>query len=437
MKLFDTCLKDTIGKPLKLAIFAALAVIGSFGLFLSFVPIPSTVVASGAISTLRSTREISHNRGGVVKSINVFVGENVEQGQPLVALDQSVLKAELMALATEIVVLSAERESLLSTNTNQEFSGFSSHLKQLAAEYGLEESLLQETERNASKSNARSSIIKQVEAEHDSLNAQYASSSAEYQAKKDELSLLRDLISRKEKLQKEGFATLVEIGELKIKEASMRGAMQRLSVNITQLDGAIKKNELDVDRIPYEDNFDRLTRVALLSREVAEKKAQRETILEAIENSIIKAPISGQIIALSVNTVGGFLPAGQSVVAIAPIDEHMIIEARLLPREIHSVAPGLSAKIVFPTFPQREMLELKAEIESIATDIITDDRTGEVYYLARLRIPQTILENAVTKEGREIYAGLPVEVYLTVDRMTVLTYLLKPLSRSMRKTFRV
>jgi len=437
MKLFDTCLKDTIGKPLKLAIFAALAVIGSFGLFLSFVPIPSTVVASGAISTLRSTREISHNRGGVVKSINVFVGENVEQGQPLVALDQSVLKAELMALATEIVVLSAERESLLSTNTNQEFSGFSSHLKQLAAEYGLEESLLQETERNASKSNARSSIIKQVEAEHDSLSAQYASSSAEYQAKKDELSLLRDLISRKEKLQKEGFATLVEIGELKIKEASMRGAMQRLSVNITQLDGAIKKNELDVDRIPYEDNFDRLTRVALLSREVAEKKAQRETILEAIENSIIKAPISGQIIALSVNTVGGFLPAGQSVVAIAPIDEHMIIEARLLPREIHSVAPGLSAKIVFPTFPQREMLELKAEIESIATDIITDDRTGEVYYLARLRIPQTILENAVTKEGREIYAGLPVEVYLTVDRMTVLTYLLKPLSRSMRKTFRV
>lgn len=436
MQMFDVGLSTVIGKPLKASLLAITLVVGGLGVFLCGVPVPSTVIASGKITTLRSTREISHDRGGVIKSVKVLVGDNVTLGQPILELDQSVLNAELTALSTEIVVLSAERESLHSESIPESLSGYSSVLESLAEDYGLEENLVQEIERSKSKESARNNIIAQTQSERENLKTQLANSISEHRAKEDELALLRDLVSRKKQLQEEGYATAVDVGNLNIQEARLRGAVHRLSARINQLRGAIKKSRLDEERLPDEQNFERLTRLAQLSREVAEKKSQRKALLEAVSKSVVKAPVSGQVIELSVNTVGGFLPAGQPIIAIAPKNEHMLIEARLLPREVHSVAPGMSAKIVFPTFPQREMVELKAEIESIATDIITDERTGETYYLARLKIPQSILDAAMTNRERKVYAGLPVDVYVTVDRMPILGYLLKPLRRSMRQTFR-
>lgn len=436
MKMFDVELSSVVGGPLKLSLLAIALVVTGFGIFLCGVPVPSTVIASGKITTLRATREISHDRGGIIKSVRVLVGDSVTQGQPILELDQSTLKAELTALSTEIVILSAERESLHSESLPEAQSGYSAVLKALAEDYGLEESLIQEVERGRSKENARSNLIAQTESERENLRTQLANTTSEHRAKQEELGLVTDLVLRKEKLQEEGFATAVDVGNLKIQEARLRGAIHRLKARINQLRGAIKKNKLDAERLPDEENFERLTRIAQLSREIAERKSQREVLLEAVSHSVVKAPIAGQVIDLSVNTIGGFLPAGQPIVSIAPENEHMLIEARLMPREVHSVSPGMKAKIVFPTFPQREMVELKAEIESIATDVISDERTGERYYLARLKIPQSIFETAMKNRTRKVYAGLPVDVYVTIDRMTIIDYLLKPLRRSMRQTFR-
>lgn len=425
-----------MGRSLKISIVCVVSVVATLGIFIGFVPIPSTVVASGAVTSLRAQREISHDRGGVIKSVFVLEGENVLQGQPVIELDQSVLKAELTALATEIVVLSAERESLIASDLGKIDWGYSEELRALAKEYNLEQNLHRETKRSQTKGDALSTIVDEAKSERNSLAAQLKNRTAEYRAKNDELKFLRDLLDRKGKLQKEGYATLIEIRKLKIEEASLRGGLERLKASINQLQGAIEKNDLTASRLPFEDGFERLTRIAQLSREIAEKKLRRQTVLEALSKSVVAAPVSGQVIELSVNTVGGFVSPGQPIVAIAPAHEHMIIEAKFQPRDIHAVSPGMAAKVVFPTFPQREMLELSAEIESIATDVIVDERTGETHYVARLRIPQEILDTADQRQDRAVYSGLPVEIYLTVDRTTIFSYLLKPIKRSMRKTFR-
>ena len=429
-------LPEFIGRGFVYTAYGAVAVFVAAAIFLSAVPIPQSVIASGAVSSLRATRAVQHDAGGVILKVPVVDGQFVERGDILVEFDSTGLQAERTALATELVVLKAERESLLEASGGDRDGAYSRALNALASSHDLEDNLALQSSRASAKSQVENELTAQLAARERSSRLRRDSLVAERRAKSDELALLQDLIARKAPLVDDGFASLADVNLLRIEEAALRGEIERLNAELVGVNGEIATIQSDAARIPKELALERLTRLAELSREIADKEMRMTRVRQALVKASVRAPLAGQVIGLSANTVGSFVAPAHNIAMIVPSHEELIIDVRLRPRDIDAVNAGMKAKVVFSAFPQRAMPEIVTTVESVTRDVLEDPATGATYYQARLKIPEQIFDSVPGARAEAIFAGMPVEVYITVDRAPILHYLAAPLRQSFRRSFR-
>ena len=405
-------------------------------IFMNTAPIPRTVVATGAVASIREARAVLHDAGGVVASLPVLEGDFVARGDPIVTFNTGALAAERTALATEIIVLSAERESLLTGDAAPGDTVFSASLHDLAASFGMEESLRQEKARNIARLASDDQRTAQLEEETKSLEARKLRRILERNAKRDELSLLQDLIAMRSPLVEQGFAPKATLKELQIEEAELRGEVERLNSEIENLASEVVKAQSEAVRVPNELDFERFTRLADLSRQIADKKKRMLIVEQELAKAVVTAPVAGQVIELAANTVGSYAAPAQKIAVIAPLDEDLVINVKLHPRDIDRVTSGMSAKVVFSAFPQRALPEITTRLESVTNDVLIDEATGDQFYHAKLKIPDNIADILALEDAQTFVAGMPVDVFITVERMTVFDYLWAPLKQSFRSSFR-
>jgi adhesin transport system membrane fusion protein len=125
-----------------------------------------------------------------------------------------------------------------------------------------------------------------------------------------------------------------------------------------------------------------------------------------------------------VNTEGGVVMPGRDVVEIVPLDDTLLLEAKIAPRDIAFLSPGQHALVKFSAYDFLIYGGLEAELESIGADTITDDK-GNAFYLVRVRT-----RNPSLGDDMPIIPGMVAEVDILTGRKTVLTYLFKPVLRA-------
>ena len=426
--------QDFVGRGPRMAAATLLGLFIAALIFINTAPIPRTVVASGAVASIREARAVLHDAGGVVATLPVLEGDFVARGDPIVTFDTGALAAERTALATEIIVLSAERESLLTGDAAPGGAEFSDALHDLAAAFGLEESLRQEKARNTARLASDDQRTAQLKEETKSLEARKAWRILERNAKRDELSLRQDLIAMRDPLVEQGFAAKATLKELQIEEAELRGEVERLNSEIENLASELVKARSEAVRVPNEIDFERFSRLAELSRQIADKKKRMLIVEQELAKAVVTAPVAGQVIELIANTLGSYAAPAQKIAVIAPLDEDLVIN--LHPRDIDRVSSGMSAKVVFSAFPQRALPEITTRLESVTNDVLVDETTGDQFYHAKLTIPDNIADILALEDAQTFVAGMPVDVFITVERMTVFDYLWAPLKQSFRSSFR-
>jgi|GEM_PF-6637219 len=404
--------------------------------FVSVVPIPRSVVATGSVASLRATRSVEHDIGGIVEALPVVDGQTIKKGEALLKFETAGLEAEKLALATELVTLSAERESLLKEKSAAGEKNFSETLRNFAHAYDLEADLLQQAARASAKSEVNAELTAQLEKDLATLKQRRRSFKAQKVAKLEEFSLIQDLVKRKEPLVAEGFVAQTDLNRLKIEEASVRGAIERIHAEVKDVEGRIANVESNLIRAPQEFDFERLTRLAELTRHIADRRKRMTQVTLSIAKSAVVAPVSGQVIGLSVNTLGSYVAPSQTIAMIVPHNEEMIIDVRLNPRDIDLVTAGMTAKVVFSAFPQRKIPEISAKIESVASDVLTDPVTGNAYYQTKMRIPNGVFNGHASETDMTVLSGMPVDVFIPVNKMSVLQYIWTPVRQSFRRSFR-
>lgn len=122
--------------------------------------------------------------------------------------------------------------------------------------------------------------------------------------------------------------------------------------------------------------------------------------------------------------VGGFVRGGDDVIEIVPLDDSLIIEARIHPKDIGFLRPGQKATVRFSAYDFAIYGSLEGRVEQIGADSVIDER-GNAYYIARVR---TLKPNL--GEGLPIIPGMMATVDIITGEKTVLTYLLKPILRA-------
>jgi membrane fusion protein, epimerase transport system len=152
-----------------------------------------------------------------------------------------------------------------------------------------------------------------------------------------------------------------------------------------------------------------------------------------LERTVVKAPVAGSVVGLSVHTIGGVIQPGGQVLDLVPENDALLIEARVQPTDIDRVSPGLAADLRLSAFNARTTPVIPGRVLTISADRLVDQATHQPYYLARIQVTP---ESMSRLGGRSLQAGMPVEAMIKTGERTFFDYLTRPLTDRVARAFR-
>ncbi|MBO6825937.1 MAG: HlyD family type I secretion periplasmic adaptor subunit [Sneathiella sp.] len=180
---------------------------------------------------------------------------------------------------------------------------------------------------------------------------------------------------------------------------------------------------------------------SLASQELSVTRAEyegiRQSILAAkdrVTRTDVRSPLKGEVKELHIQTIGGVVRPGQEIVEIVPIEDSLLVEAKIRPSDIAFLRPGQQATVKISAYDFSIYGGLPATLDRISPDTIVDEQTGETFYKIIVRTEENSL-----KRGGEVFPIKPGMV-ATVDTLTghksVLDYILKPILKTKNNAMR-
>ena len=277
----------------------------------------------------------------------------------------------------------------------------------------------------------RMSLQADMDAIKESIQGQEASiqgAEGMLKARTSQLAFLQEELKGIRDLVKDGYAPRNKQLELERMAAEAMGSIADLQGNILRAHRAISEMKLRAIQRTQEYRKEVDAQLSDVRREVQADADKYRAATQELERTVMRAPSEGQVVGLTVQTVGAVIGSGQKLMDIVPRNEALLLETKVSPHFIDRVHPGLETDVRFSAFAHSPSLVVQGKVESISADLITEPQTNMSYYLARVSITPEGMKELGT---RQMQAGMPAEVVIKTGERTVLTYLLSPLLKRM------
>ena len=414
--------------------FTAVALsFGGFGGWAALAPIDSGAVAPAQVAVDTNRKPLQHLEGGIIREILVRESQRVSEGDVLFRLEptQARANAELyrkqldaaMALEARLVAEQGRSASiawprpLLDRRGVPEVAAaiidqqrqFDDRRRSLNGQTRILEARIEQTTREMK---GRQAVAKSQNGQIRSVEAEYAKVSplAErglYPVNK-RLVMERDLLRLK--------------GELGVTEAEIARGEETVREARLQIEQLTHKFEEDIAQL-MGDTRSRLS-------DIRERLAMADDVLTRVE---IKAPRSGIVQAMKVFAAGTVVKAGETIAELVPVDDTLILTARVSPLDVDSVRPGQKTTVRFQAFSNRLAKPIFGEVATISADSLFDETTRQPYFSARIIVD---LKSLPADLSSRIVPGMPADVLIATGERTLLAYLMGPLLDSISRGFR-
>jgi len=234
-------------------------------------------------------------------------------------------------------------------------------------------------------------------------------------------------------LRDQGAVSEVEVLRLQRQVNDLRGELDETKLAIPRARAELA--EAEQRQVELDAGFRKEVRAELneVSAELNAFNASNVALEDRVRRTQVRSPIRGVVKSLSVRTVGGVVQPGMDLVEIVPVGESLLVEAKVNPRDIAFLRPGLPAKVKLTAYDFAIYGGLEAQVEHISADTFIEEN-GDPYYLVRVRTTEPTL----VKDGKpfSIMPGMTAEVDILVGEKTLLSYLLKPVLRARENALR-
>jgi HlyD family type I secretion membrane fusion protein len=389
------------------------------------------VIAMGTVAVDQNLKSIQHRDGGIVSEISVREGDTVQEGQVLIRLEDaqtraelSIVKSQLMELMTRRARLLAERDGLLEIEFPMELLDDDG----TASEVMMGARRLFEGQRASRESQRQQLVlgIEQIGDEIKGLVSQRQSKAEEADLSTIEQARIADLMVRKLTESSRLYSVNREVTQL-------TGQLGGIDAEIARARTRISEINLQIIAIDEAGRTEAQRELSVVETRIAELRDRQLAIEDRLARTDIRAPISGTVNELSIHTIGGVVSAAEILVTIVPADARLWVEARVPPASIDQVSMSQMARLRFSAFNHRTTPELEGQIVHVSAATSQDSATGETYYLARVALDDAELKKL---GDQDLIPGMPVEVYLTTDERTALSYMVKPVTDQFSRAFR-
>jgi HlyD family secretion protein len=409
--------------------------VGIVGVWATLVPLSGAVVVPGTLVVESDVKKIQHPAGGVVANISVRDGMHVRAGDLLLHLDETQLRANAQVLSQQLdqtrarlARLIAERDGLDQPQMPHEMASRSGD-NDVGRIWVSEISLF--NSRVATRRNSKEllqSHVGQLGEQISGLDAQVKSKAAQHELISGELEGVDGLYQK-------GLVPLTRKTSLQREAARLDGERGQVTAAIAEAKSKISEAELQSVKIDHDfrtEVMKDLREAQDKEAELVEKSTAAQDLLRRVD---LRAPTDGIVHQLSVHTIGGVITPGEVVMEIVPESDELQIEAKLPPQEVDHVHKGQRAYIRFSAFNQRTTPQLEGVVSYVSADLNHDRQrnpNAATYYTVRVTLPPSERRRL---GGLELVSGMPVEVFLQTGSRTMMSYLLKPISDQLLRTF--
>jgi len=392
----------------------------------SFTEVAEVSKATGEVVPAGHIHDVQHLEGGMVNEIHVRDGDRVKQGDVLLRFAPPASQSEYAQTLVRKATLDMELERLQAI-VEDRVPDFTPWTKQYPGIAGKQQTIY--TAQLASHQSQLNVIDAQIEQRHTELIRQ--KNQAESIAQ--ELNLLKEQVNIRTQLNNKNAVARTDLLATQSRLAETQSERRRISDDIIVATSAW--NEAKQRRSEAESGFRK--EIELEAGGVAAKLAEVEQTLIRLQDRVsrleVRSPLDGIVQGLSITRINAVVEPGQVILQVVPIDDDLVVEARLSPNDIGHIHAGQSADIKVNSYDSARFGSVEGVLKQISASTYLDEKRNP-YYRAKIELSQSYVGN--NPDQMHIIPGMTVQADIKTGAKSILDYMLKPISRGFDDAFR-
>lgn len=403
----------------------ALGVVG-FLVWAVLAPLDEGVPSAATVTIDTKRKSVQHLSGGIVRDVLVKEGDVVKEGQVLMRLDEAATLANRVAIRQRYLTFRAMQGRLLAEQAGRDTIAFHPDLQAASADLQIKSVMQTQQQLFTARRAALQADLAAINQSALAQQEQITASEAVLVKRKQQLRLLEEELEKSRPVVAEGYLPRNRLLELERSVADVQAAIADLMGTVAKAGRSVNELRQRAIARQQQDRKEVESELTDVVREVEGDALKLASVENDLRRTELIAPVAGQVVGLAVQTVGGVIQAGQKVMDVVPLDEPLLLEAKIEPHLIDRVRAGLPTDVRFNAFSHSPQLVVGGVVQSVSSDLLTEQQGGATfsYYLARVQVTP---EGMKVLGARRMQPGMPAEVVIKTGERSLLTYLLSPL----------
>jgi HlyD family secretion protein len=420
-------------------IVAAAFFVGFLG-WAAFARLDAAAYAAGQVSVAGHRQSVQHRDGGIVSAIHVKEGQEVQAGDVVIELNGGEVAAQESALAAQVLSLQAQRARLQAEEEGASAIAWPPELTLLTGPDGVIAARVmkvQQTQfgaRGASLT-AQENVLRQRSAE---LSDEIQGYERQIASADEQNKLLTEELTGTKALADKGYAPMTRVRALERDIAALGGQRGQYVAQVAQAREQAGETALQVLQLRRQKGEDVAGQLRDIDFQLGELTPKLDAARDQLARTQVKSPATGQVVGLSVFTVGGVVEPGAKLMDIVPDRAALVISAQVAPADADDLHVGQKVEVRFTGARERGLPILIGSLTKLSADSFTDEKTGRSYFQCEAVVPPAELHKLAAAKGRDyaLRPGLPVQLLIPLKARTALDYLVGPLTDSLWRSFR-
>ncbi|TPE48901.1 HlyD family type I secretion periplasmic adaptor subunit [Maribrevibacterium harenarium] len=393
----------------------------------NFTNLDEVTVGDGKVIPSSQVQIVQNLEGGILKEINTAIGQTVERNQLLMTIENTEALSSLREQQIEEMNLRV-RAARLTAEANGEQPDFDNPM---FSDYGQIVAREKDLYRNRLTSLVANQSIfeQQVEQKRQEIVEQ----EAKLRNLMDSLELAQEELKLTQPAFEQGAVSRVELLQIEREVNQMQGDMEATKLALPRARSSLREAQTKLEESTAKFRADAQEELTKVKAELDKIRESSVSLEDKVQRTQVRSPVKGIVKQIQINTVGGVIKPGMNLIEIVPLEDSLLIEAKVRPEDIGFIKPGLTAMVKLTAYDFAIFGGLPAKVENISADTILDEE-GNSFYLVRVRTDKSYL--GTEEAPLPIIPGMQASVDVITGKKTLLDYLLKPILKAQQNALR-
>ena len=402
------------------------------GLFISglaawgtLAPIESAVVAPGILQVDSIRKTVQHLSGGIVEQIQVREGDHVQAGDVLVRLQDTRQRAQVNQFRAQYFEALAAVARLKAERAGEAEIRFPPELMDQRSDPLAREAIDGQTSLFESRRQLREEQKQGLQQRLQGLEQEVAAIKEQIKAGEKQMDVSNSMIALFNKVDKARDLTVKKL-ELRMDNAQIASDMGEMRISLARANQTMLEKRLEYNQFTVNERKLIEEELRVFNAQVTDMRQSLTVAENELQQTVILANASGEVVGLQVHSVGGVIIPGQALMEIVPANDELVVETTIDVNDIDQVLEGVPAQVELTSANHRYSKPIQGRVKWVSADAWVDPISGLSYYKARVELDK----GSVAQQNLVLQPGMAADVLIRTGSRSAFEYLMNPIARS-------